>query len=139
MPSATRVESLPSPSGENAAPPRSPIPPTGPFHAGPNETAPDHASRTGGAADKGNVTMAMPPANARLAPSVPDADKSDTTTPKAATPAAAAAEILGAAPEGASQILRADGQVDRGISHGRNGPSDSIFARRRAGTGVRTS
>jgi hypothetical protein len=138
MPSATRADSLPSPSGENAAPPRSPILPTGPFQAGPNETTPDPVSRTGGAAEKGTAAVAMPPANARLAPSVPDAEKNDTTTPKAATPAAAAAEIPGAAPEGKSQILRADGQVSGGISYGWNGPSDSIFARRRAGTGVRT-
>ena len=137
MSSATRADRLPSPGCENAAPPRSP--PTGPFQAGPNETAPDPVSQTGGAVEKGTATMAMPPANARLTPSVPDADKNDTTTPKAVTPAAAAAEILGAAPEGASQILRAEGQDDGGISHGRNGRSDSIFARRRAGTGVRNS
>lgn len=76
----------------------------------------------------------MPSANARLTPSAPDTVKNNAIT-KNATPAATATEILGAAPEGASRILRADGQVNGVISHGCSGPSDSIFARRRAGTG----
>jgi len=78
----------------------------------------------------------MPPETARLATSTLDAVKNDDIAPNA-TPAAAATKILEAAPEGASQILRCDEQVNGAISHGCSGPSDSIFARRRAGTGVR--
>jgi hypothetical protein len=80
--------------------------------------------------------MPMPPANARFAPSVPDAVKDDAITPNAAS-AATATELTGAASAGASRILRANGQVNAGIPHGSSGPSNTIFARRRAGTGVR--
>jgi hypothetical protein len=133
---------LPQLAGETAA---SPAPPIVPAQPGANESTPAPVvPQTGGAVDGGVPTMPLPPVNAHLAPSV--AEEDDPVPPKAALPAVASAvgDSLGAAPEGASQTTHADGQINggangatNGVEHGRRGSADSLFARRRTGTGVR--
>lgn len=92
---------------------------------------------------RGVPAMPLP---AHLGAPVQDADKEGSVTPKAATPGAGTldADLLGVAPEGASQEAREDGQVNRGmtggtkrLANGRRGSTSPLFARRRAGTGVR--
>jgi hypothetical protein len=132
MSSAARDNNLPLAGGEPPVSPAANIP----TQTRTNENTPAPAV----------PAMLLPPANAHLAPSpVQDVDEDESITPKAVTPAAAAAvaDPLGAAPEGASEPPNVDGQVNggvdgatNGLANGRRGSADPLFVRRRAGTGV---
>jgi hypothetical protein len=139
MPSATGADNLPLIGGETTV---SPAPPAraSTQNGGAISDSATANSEAGGVIDGGVPAMPLPPANAPLAPT----DENEAVTPKAVTPAAAAiADPLGAAPEGASQTTGLDGQTNadingsmNGLTNVRSGSGAPIFARRRTGTGV---
>jgi len=139
MSPATRDDNLPSAGDESTA---TPGPTTN--ESTQNGRIEDNSTRapgTGCAGSEGVPIMPQPPTDA--ASSVQDADEDEADTPKAITPAASLPDPLGAAPHGAAQPPT-NGHIDNGaqgpsneLANGRRSSADPLYARRRAGTGVR--